>query len=140
MLLYPLVACPFFYPIDKIEDRGYDVAPRLPLIDAYSGECRASGEAITNFNLCCNAGYARGLCPDFPEGAEWDAVRFHMAGREAGLVRVLYVYEKGCWPGLRGTLEYSISEGRFAGSVDDPVLAKLARAFTESYLRRQNHG
>jgi hypothetical protein len=40
--------------------------------------------------MSCNRGYARGVCPNFPAEAPYDAVRFHRLADGS----VLYVFER----------------------------------------------
>lgn len=85
----------------------------------------------------CNLGYGRGRCERFPADATSDAVRFHV-GEDAGkLIRIQYIFEKDCWPGEHGTLEYS-STSHFSSSPAGETLRRQAAAFVESYLRRRN--
>ena len=118
------MACPFFKPARRLDGGGWDPAPRLPLGDAWAGECTAGcaeQPAESTQREVCNCGYARGRCAHFPAAVEADAVRFSM-GADG---RLIYIFEKDHAP-----LEY--------GEIDaatDPrePLASLARAFKESY-------
>ena len=99
--------------------------PRLPLGDAWAGECTAGGawepaEAVQRET--CNCGYARGRCAHFPEDAAADAVRFSM-GSEG---RLIYILEKDHAPLEHGEVD--------AAETREP-LGSLARAFRESYGR-----
>jgi hypothetical protein len=133
--------CPFFYPVARFETSSWIIAPRLPLGDAYAGECRASDETFqpdeTRARETCNVGYGRECCDRFPQDAASDAVRFHVAGEAGELIRIQYVFEKTCWPQNHGTLEYSSSSSEFSGGSGDAVLQRQAAAFVESYLRRR---
>jgi len=120
------MACPFFKPVRRLDSGGWDPAPRLPLGDAWAGECVAGSaweppEAMQRQS--CNCGYARGRCSHFPDGAEADAVRFSMCAGD----RLVYIFEKNHAP-----MEF----GEIAEATDarEP-LASLARAFMESYRR-----
>ena len=126
--------CPYFYPVARREDDLWAVPPRLPLLDAYFGECRATIGATTS--NACHTGYARGVCEHFPQTSPFDAVRFHVTSDSAAAIRLKYVLEKGCWPADHGDLEYSVIEHAFATSPGDAILARQAEAFLESYLRR----
>jgi hypothetical protein len=131
------MACPYFFPLARLDDRTWVVAPRLPLGDPYTGECRAQPVAITpdepTLRQLCNRGYGRGPCERVPETAPSDAVRFHVASQDGSRLGIQYVFEKDCWPLRHGVLEYS--EGS-VGSGQDAILERQAMAFAESYLRR----
>jgi hypothetical protein len=134
------MACPFFYPVARLEMSSWAVPPRLPLGDAYTGECRALGEASPPDEAliidCCNMGYCRGRCPRFPSHSTADAVRFHIAYQTEAWIRIQYVFEKDCWPVLYGTAEFSIAGRAFSPELADKILRRQAEAFLESYWRR----
>ena len=132
------MACPYFYPAVRLEEDLWAVPPRLPLIDAYSGECRAAGQTpdAAALHALCNSGYARGKCVHFPEDASHDAVRFSVLSDSAGAIRVEYVFERNCWPLGHGVLSYSAVTHSFASSPLDEVAGRQAEVFIESYLRR----
>jgi hypothetical protein len=138
------MACPYFYPTSRLEGGGWGVAPRLPLGDAYGGECRAEDATFEpdekRTRQTCNVGYARGRCERFPPDAHADAVRFHVAEDAGERIRIQYIFEKDCWPGEHGVLEYSVGERRFTGSGGDGILRIQAGVFLESYLRRRDEG
>lgn len=131
------MACPYFFPIARIDDRAWAVAPRLPLGDPYTGECRAQVEAITpgeqTLRQLCNRGYGRGGCERFPAAAPADAVRFHVTRQDGSTLVIQYIFEKDCWPIRQGLLEYS---GGAPGPADDLILQQQATVFAQSYLRR----
>ncbi|MDP9113847.1 MAG: hypothetical protein M3O20_09205 [Acidobacteriota bacterium] len=118
------MACPYFKPLRLLDAGGWDPAPRLPLVDAWAGECTAGNaweptEAVQRET--CNCGYARGRCAHFPDDGEVDAVRFSMAGE-----RLIYIFEKDHAPVEHGDVG--------AAEIREP-LASLMRAFRESYGR-----
>ena len=134
------MACPYFYPVARLEEDLWAVPPRLPLGDAYTGECRA-GETPHQpdsavIRTSCNSGYAGGRCERFPQGARADALRFSIVADEGDGIRVQYIFEKGCWPLDHGELRYSESEHSFTPQPADEVVARQAAVFLESYLRR----
>ena len=127
------MACPYFDPLE-----------RLPLAsgslgDLYSGCCRASGEPFRPDDATvadrCNLGYARGRCPQFPRDSGADSVRFMIAARDTGAIRVLYSLERDHRPVSAGALHYSIAESGFTAAPGEP-LDRLARAYVRSFLRR----
>ena len=134
------MACPYFYPFVRFETSGWEIPRRLPLGDAYSGECRANGAAFqpeeTRVRQVCNLGYGRSCCERFPEAASADAVRFHVAKHRGKLIRIQYVFEKDCWPKEHGVIE--CSGAAVSNGPADDILRKQAAAFLESYLRRRS--
>ena len=136
------MACPYFYPVARFEANHWAVAPRLPLGDAYSGECRAPKASLqpdeTILRQCCNLGYGRGRCRDFPSCSNADAVRFQIASETEAWINIQYVFEKDCWPVLYGTAVYSIATREVSGELPDEVLRRQLGAFVESYLRRRS--
>ena len=134
--------CPYFYPVARLEEDVWAVPPRLPLGDAYTGECRAGAvphhpdDAV--MRTLCNCGYARRstACVRFPQDARADAVRFHVAADRGDGIRLQYIFEKECWPLDHGELRYAVSEHAFASEPADEIVARQAAAFLESYLRR----
>ncbi len=120
------MACPFFKPVHRLDAGGWDPAPRLPLGDAWGGECMAGcaeQPAESTQREICNSGYARGRCASFPTEMETDAVRFsiHANGR------LTYIFEKDHAPLQHGEIDPA-TEPR------EP-LASLARAFSDSHRR-----
>lgn len=117
------MACPFFKPSRRLDAGGWDPAPRLPLGDAWGGECTAACSeqpAESAQREVCNSGYARGRCVHFPEDGAADAVRFSLAAGE----RLIYILEKDHAPLEHGEIDT-------ATDLREP-LASLARAFRES--------
>ena len=108
-----------------MEAEGWGPAPRLPLVDAWSGVCAACGDWVPPEMVqrdICNCGYPRGRCDRFPPGPAPDAVRFSVLAD-----RLIYVLEMDHAP---------IEHGEIDGSADrrEP-LASQARAFLESWRR-----
>jgi hypothetical protein len=134
------MACPYFYPVARLDTNYWAVPPRLPLGDAYSGECRAQESSFQpdekTARQFCNLGYGRGGCERFPSNAEADAVRFHIAGEAAGLIRIQYIVEKDCWPHEHGTFECSLHSPELSDGVPDEILHRQLVTFIESYRRR----
>lgn len=116
--------------------------PRLPLGDAYTGECQSGGAPRqpdeTIIREICNVGYGRGCCQRFPSDAGADAVRFHIAGDAAGVIRVQYILEKDCWPKESGTFEWSVTGQELSGGPANPILRRQAAVFIEGYQRRMD--
>ena len=118
------MACPLFKPVRRLDAGGWDPAPRLPLGDAWAGDCTAGcveQPAESTQREFCNSGYARGRCEHFPATMEADAVRFSM-GAEG---RLIYIFEMDHAPLEHGEID----------AATDPrePLASLAWAFGESH-------
>lgn len=134
------MACPYFYPVARLEETPWAVPPRLPLGDAYAGECRSGPVTLhpedTVLRASCNNGYARGKCCRFPDDARADAVRFSIASESGDVIRLQYIFEKGCWPVDHGNASYSIAGRAFTAPPAGELVHRQAAAFIESYLRR----
>lgn len=141
VLLYPAMACPYFYPTARFETSPWSVPPRLPLGDGFSGECRAPDARVqpgeAQMREVCNVGYGRHGCEQFPASAPADAIRFHVVKDAGKLIQIQFVFEKECWPGECGNLDYRVESG-FAPCKVDEMILRQAGAFVESYLRRRN--
>jgi hypothetical protein len=127
------MACPYFYPVARFESSPWSVPPRLPLGDAFSGECRAPGSSApleeTHVREVCNVGYGRGRCDHFPALSAADAIRFHVASDAGELIKIQYVFEKDCWPAGHGEIDFAAAPS---------TLRRQAEAFLESYTRRRS--
>ena len=136
------MACPYFYPVARFENSPWSIPPRLPLGDAFSGQCRAPGSsaqpAESHVREVCNVGYGRHGCEHFPADGPADAVRFHIAKDAGELIQIQYVFEKDCWPAERGALEW-IPARDLTIAARNETLRRQAQAFLESYLRRRGH-
>ena len=134
------MACPYFYPLARFESSTWIVPPRLPLGDAFAGECRASEASFQpgeeKLRQVCNLGYGRGRCDRFPQDAYADAVRFNLTEDAGVLIRIQYVYERDCWPGDHGQLNCENGAVEL-GAPGGALLHRQASAFAESYLRRR---
>jgi len=137
------VACPFFMPIERLDDGPWTHAPRMPLGDPYRGVCTAlpaepgfePPEAVQRDP--CNCGYARGRCDRFPGGDAADAMRFSVTSHLDGRVRMVYVTEKNHAPAEHGVIDFPAGDfPNTEAHVTNPLLTRQARAFLESYLRK----
>ena len=124
------MACPFFFPLEKLETENWLHAPRVPLGDLYRGECRAQASLIVSTDYC-NNGYGRGHCEFFPAEAAADAFRFHLIADHGDRLEIQYVLEKACWPVENGVLNIASDE---VGAED--ILRQQAVSFAASYWRR----
>jgi hypothetical protein len=142
------VACPFFLPMEKLQNGAWLHAGRLPLGCGWSGQCAAPGhegetpsqEELRDF---CNLGYAEG-CARLPRERQWDSVRFAartMApGAENGNIRrvqIRYVCERGHRPAAHGVLEFDATAARWEKPHPDRRLQRMAECFLQSYVEKK---
>jgi hypothetical protein len=134
------MACPYFFPTARLENGTWVIPPRLPLGDAYAGECRATQARFqpdeSHLRNFCNVGYGRGSCGQFPCDGGIDAVRFHIREESNDLIRIQCVAEKDCWPAGGCEIESATARREIRGT-EDEILAKQASVFVESYFRRK---
>ena len=136
------MACPYFYPTEKLgQGRVVPMLP-LPLGDAYEGLCLADrgvefppGE--TTLLECCNLGYARRRCDRFPQPPGPDAVRFSVSSDQDGIIGIYYVVEEGHRPREHGPLDYEVKRRAFLAPHPNRIVNHQAEAYVESYLRRK---
>jgi hypothetical protein len=138
------MACPYFFPVARFESSPWSVPPRLPLGDAFAGECRAPGcigqPEESRMRELCNLGYGRTICEQFPkDAAASDAIRFHVAKDDGELIQIQYVLERDCWPAGQGIIDFGATEfGANQATVADAILRRQVEAFLESYIRRRD--
>ncbi|HEY4682653.1 MAG TPA: hypothetical protein VIH17_05310 [Candidatus Acidoferrales bacterium] len=135
------MACPFFFPTEKFDDKAWRHRPQLPLGDGFLGICRRDSkqEFIPDaraLQACCNLGYAFD-CPRFPRTYSTDAVRLAVVGDTNSLVTIYCVLEKDHRPAEHGKLEYSAAERQFLSRHRDPIVERQAEVYVESYFRRK---
>jgi hypothetical protein len=142
------VACPFFLPVEKLENAGWLHAHRLPLGAGWAGRCTApthedanlSNEELREF---CNLGYAS-QCARLPRERAWDSVRFgakiatgNQTGRSSDCVEVRYICERDHLPAAHGRLEFYPSRGEWGKKHFDHRVQRLAECFLESWLEKK---
>jgi len=133
------MACPWFYPVERLKPGPGKKSPPAPLGDLQSGICHAAAEWAPDpdtLQHLCNFGYAREKCPRFPADGP-DAVRFSIAQDQDGLIRIYWVVENNHLPFTHGRLEYSRTEACFRSSHSDARITQQAQAYVDSYLRRK---
>jgi hypothetical protein len=142
------VACPFFMPMEKLENGAWIHAGRLPLGCGWSGKCTApghEGESPSQDELqqFCNLGYAEG-CRRLPRERVWDSIRFGARtvsdGWENGCrgrVQVKYVCERGHLPAEHGILEFDARDLRCEKPHQDGCLQRMAECFLKTYLEKK---
>ncbi len=141
------MACPFFMPVEKLENVNWLHATRLPLGCGWSGRCSAPGhegetpsqEELREF---CNLGYAEG-CARLPREREWDSVRFaartlgDAQNRTEARILVRYVCEREHRPAGSGTLEFDAFESRWVERHRDDRVQRMAECFLVSFLEKK---
>ena len=135
------MACPYFLPMQRIENPPWPHPARLPLGDGWTGHCTAPGHEgaqPTEEELVhgCNLGYAR-TCPRLPRERHCDAVRFSLARDRDGKLTVQFVCEIGHAPAAHGMLEFDVAASRWSSTHDDTRIQKMAECFLHSYRRRR---
>ena len=139
------MACPFFMPVEKLENGTWLHAARLPLGCGWSGHCTAPGhegevpsqEELREF---CNLGYAEG-CSRLPRERMWDSVRFAArtvsnGNGDRACIQVRYVCERGHRPAEHGMLEFDPAGARWEQKHRDRRLQRMAECFVESYVEK----
>jgi hypothetical protein len=160
------MACPFFMPVEKLENGVWPHPSRLPLGGGWSGRCTAPGHegevpaqlALQEF---CNLGYAA-KCGRLPPHRAWDAVRFAVtsgAQIESGqgspsndgegndldrtrrlpnrIVHLRYVCERDHQPVEDGRLEFDAGGARWVQRHADDRVQKMAECYMESHLAKR---
>lgn len=141
------MACPFFMPIEKLENGLWLHARRLPLGCGWSGQCTAPGhegeipsqEELREF---CNLGYASG-CPRMPQERAWDSVRFGVKticseGQKQGdRVQLRYVCERDHRPVEHGFLEFDVSSDQWRARHADARVQQMAECFLAAYFEKK---
>ncbi len=136
------MACPYFYPVERLPEKAWPLPPRLPLGDPYTGLCcvdplREWRPDDVTLRELCNRGYPRKRCPRFPSGEGPDMVRFSVTGDRDGVLTIYYVIEKDGSPMEHGEIEYVIETRQFRANLTGGMLERQAQAYAESYVRRK---
>ena len=134
------MACPFFFPQQRMENPVWPHPRRLPLGDGFAGECNApghEGERPTDEELKdgCNLGYAR-HCARLPRERSCDAVRFSLARDRGQKLTVQFVCEIAYAPAGHGMLEFDMALQRWSSLHPDMRIQRMAECFLDSYLRQ----
>jgi hypothetical protein len=142
------VACPFFMPVEKLENGSWMHVQRLPLGCGWSGHCTAPGHedhvpSQEELQEYCNLGYAAG-CGQLPQERAWDSVRF--GARTAcsdekdlngGHIQIRYVCERDHRPVEHGTLRFDATTTRWEERHSDLRVQRMAECFLASYLEKR---
>lgn len=149
------MACPYFMPVEKLENGSWPHPARLPLGCGWTGHCTAPGheEGVPSQDIIeafCNMGYASS-CAWAPQERQWDAVRFSISAPQAGekrfdlsqvggarVLRLIYVCERDHQPVAHGDLEYDVARSAWLSRHNDARIQKMAECFLESYLKKRN--
>jgi hypothetical protein len=133
------MACPFFSPIERVENIALPHPARLPLGAAWRGACSAPGAQLVQLGEVelesCNLGYAHS-CPRLPKERIVDAARFAVSKQSAERLQIHFVLEFEHLPVEQGSLEYDRVLSGWTSLHSDPRIQKLADCFVQSYLVR----
>jgi len=145
------VACPYFMPVEKLENGSWPHPARLPLGAGWSGHCTSPGHegqlpSQDILEAFCNLGYAE-CCAWAPRERAWDAVRFAVTapgkaakgaiGDPSQLLRLQFVCERDHRPVASGELEFDLPRGTWLCRHNDARVQKMAECFLESYLKKK---
>jgi hypothetical protein len=159
------MACPFFMPVEKLENGAWPHPARLPLGGGWSGRCTAPGHegeipAPAALEEFCNLGYAAS-CGRLPRDRAWDAVRFGVtsgsptkSGQQSQskdsksnaydarrlsnpIVQLRYVCERDHQPVEDGRLEFDAGGATWVQRHADERVQKMAECFMESHLAKR---
>ena len=153
------MACPYFMPVERLENGSWPHPSRLPLGGGWRGHCTASGHEgeIPSQDILeafCNLGYASG-CAWTPPDRIWDAVRFAVAppadsgkrGEEtiprsdasAGILHLhlRFACERNHLPVAHGELHFDVPRATWLRRHDDARIQRMAECFLESYRQKK---
>lgn len=151
------MACPYFMPVERLENGSWPHPARLPLGGGWRGHCTAPGHngELPSHDILqafCNLGYAD-CCSWAPRERAWDAVRFAVSvppgvrvrnegrneknGAPASVIHLRYVCERNHRPVEDGDLEFDLSQSTWVRRHSDPRVQKMAECFLESYLKKK---
>ena len=143
-----LVACPFFMPVEKLENGSWLHVHRLPLGCGWRGHCTAPGHEGENpsqedLQDFCNLGYAEG-CGRLPDERPWDSIRFvaktldsDVNSRTSRHIQLRYVCERAHRPAEHGFLEFDAVQSQWTYRHSDARLQRMAECFLASYLEKR---
>jgi len=135
------LACPYFVPLEILNDGSWQHPARLPLGAGWSGSCCATGHPSTpdasTLHDLCNLGNAV-ACPHLPRERDWDAVRFSVARDGSAQITLWYVCELEYAPVEHGKLFFDRPSERWLNLHSDPRLQRLADCYLKTYRAGQN--
>lgn len=149
------MACPYFMPVEKLENGSWPHPARLPLGAGWRGHCTSPGHEgelpqQDILEAFCNLGYAD-CCAWAPRERSWDAVRFAVSAPPEGgkprvgagskvaahVLRLRYVCERDHRPVESGDLEFDLPRAIWLQRHNDLRVQKMAECFLESYLTKK---
>lgn len=145
------MACPYFMPVQRLENGNWPHPSRLPLGDGWSGHCTAPGHEgeLPQQHILeafCNLGYADS-CMWAPVDRAWDAVRFAVSappdprnaapGNASRLIQIRYVGERDHRPVEHGSLQFDLESASWSERHSDLRLQKMAECYLESYMKKK---
>jgi hypothetical protein len=135
------LACPYFVPLEIVNDGSFPHPSRLPLAASWSGNCRASGQSVAasveQLQEFCNLGYAS-ACPHLPAHHDWDAVRFSVANTNPDRLTLIYICELGHAPIEHGKLTFDLAREAWLTPAPDPRVQILAEAYVRARRRSRD--
>jgi len=135
------LACPFFVPLEIMNDGSWPHPSRLPLGAGWTGNCRASGQELaasdTHIREFCNLGYAT-ACPHLPQRRDWDAVRFSVARAGRDQVTICFVCELAHAPTAQGKLTFDLTREIWLNPHPDARVLTLATCYIDAYRTRKS--
>lgn len=134
------MACPFFVPLEIVNDGSWPHPSRLPLGAGWTGNCLASGQELpasdAHLREFCNLGNAA-RCPHLPRDRDWDAVRFSVANANASQLTLWYACERDHAPIEHGKLTFDLLSEAWLNTHPDPRMLRLASCYLQAYRARQ---
>ena len=134
------VACPFFYPAQKIHSIAWNFPSRLPLGAGHCGKCHAGAEQISpndsELRDFCNLGYASG-CARLPTERRADCLRFVIAKDKTDRIVLNYIFERDHAPVEHGRIEYDCESRTWPTALSDKCAQRQAECYLAVYLERR---
>jgi hypothetical protein len=134
------LACPYFVPLEIVNDGSWPHPARLPLGAGWNGNCSASGRETKASDVhareFCNLGYAT-RCPHLPAATDWDAIRFSVARVSREQVTISFACELRHAPIDHGKLVFDFVNEAWIDSAADPRVLTLANRYVQAYRARQ---
>jgi hypothetical protein len=135
------LACPFFVPLEILNDGSWPHPSRLPLGAGWTGNCRASGQELAasdaHIREFCNLGYAT-ACPHLPQSRDWDAIRFSVARAAPEQVAITFVCELDHAPVEHGELVFDAASEAWLNPHPDPRVLRLANCYLQTFRARES--
>ena len=134
------LACPYFVPLEIVNDGSWLHPARLPLGAGWTGNCCASEKHVaaseTHTREFCNLGYATD-CPHLPAHRDWDAIRFSVDRTSRTQLTICFVCELGHAPIAHGKLTFDLASEAWLNAHPDARVLRLATCFVQAHRARQ---